>query len=133
MRRAFYYETDQMGIVHHSNYIRWMEEARLDYMQQIHLAYNMIEDAGIIMPVVSVGCRYKVSVHFDEQVYIAVTPTGFNGVRTFFSYRLTNADGVLLAEGDSEHCFLDKVTRRPLNMKRRMPEYSAQIEKYIVK
>lgn len=132
-RRVFFYETDQMGVVHHSNYIRWMEEARLDYMRKICLDYTLMEDAGIIMPVVSVDCRYRVSAHFDEQVYITVTPTGFNGVRTIFSYRLLNARGILLADGNSEHCFLGKTMQQPLNLWRRMPEFCAQLDKYVVR
>ena len=40
---AKYYETDQMGIIHHSNYVKWMEEARLDLMDQIGLNYRQME------------------------------------------------------------------------------------------
>ena len=128
-RRVYYYETDQMGIVHHSNYIRWMEEARLDYMRKANLAYTIVEDAGIIMPVIAVDCRYKVSAHFDENISIVVKPESFNGVRASYTYQITNEHGVLLATGRSEHCFLDNQTRQPLNLKRRMPEYCMQYER----
>lgn len=54
-----YYETDQMKVVHHSNYIRWFEEARTDYMSQVGVPYAEVERAGIIIPVVDVSCKYK--------------------------------------------------------------------------
>lgn len=55
---AKYYETDQMGIIHHSNYIKWMEEARMDLMEQIGLSYKQMEEMEIISPVLSVSCEY---------------------------------------------------------------------------
>ena len=51
VRTALYYETDQMGIIHHSNYIRWFEEARLHYMKELGLPYDELERMGIIIPV----------------------------------------------------------------------------------
>ena len=50
-RKANYYETDQMGIVHHSNYIRWFEEARLEMLRAMGLPYKKMEDNGILIPV----------------------------------------------------------------------------------
>ena len=57
IHHAKYYETDQMRIVHHSNYIRWMEEARMDAMSQFGISYRDMEENGVISPVVSVSCR----------------------------------------------------------------------------
>ena len=67
---AKYYETDQMGIIHHSNYIKWMEEARMDMMEQIGLSYKQMEEMEIISPVLSVSCEYHSMVHFDDTVVI---------------------------------------------------------------
>ena len=53
-----YYETDQMGIIHHSNYIRWFEEARMDMMEQMGMGYAEMEKRGIISPVLSVHSEY---------------------------------------------------------------------------
>ena len=61
--RVQYYETDQMGIVHHSNYIRWFEEARLDFMEKIGCSYAAVEASGIMIPVLSASCQYKTMVH----------------------------------------------------------------------
>ena len=69
-RKVFYYETDQMGIVHHSNYIRWFEEARIDYMEQLGLGYDKMEEQGIISPVLSVEASYLRMLHFGDSVEI---------------------------------------------------------------
>ncbi|HJB35179.1 MAG TPA: acyl-CoA thioesterase, partial [Candidatus Blautia merdipullorum] len=53
-----YYETDQMGIIHHSNYIRWFEEARVDFMDRCGFSYAQMEKDGLISPVLSVSCEY---------------------------------------------------------------------------
>ena len=70
---AQYYETDQMGIIHHSNYVRWMEEARMDLMDQIGLNYKQMEEMEIISPVLSVSVEYHSMVHFDDTVVIQTT------------------------------------------------------------
>lgn len=54
-----YYETDRMGITHHSNYVRWMEEARIHFLDQIGWDYAKLEEMGLVSPVVSVSCRYR--------------------------------------------------------------------------
>lgn len=109
MHNAKYYETDQMGIVHHSNYIRWMEEARMDAMHQFGISYRKMEETGVISPVVSVACQYKSMVHFDDTVEIQVTVAKYNGVRLDLSYEMTDSQtGELRTTGTSTHCFLDK-------------------------
>ena len=67
---AKYYETDQMGIIHHSNYIRFFEEARLYMMKEFGLDYAGLEEMGIIIPVMSVDCKYIKPLHYDEQIDI---------------------------------------------------------------
>ena len=62
-----YYETDRMGIVHHSNYIRFFEEARIDYLKKIGLDYKKVEDMGLIMPVLGVECKYIKPLHFGDK------------------------------------------------------------------
>lgn len=123
LRRAHYYETDQMGIVHHSNYIRWFEEARLDYMKQVGLHYVAMEADGIWMPVTQVHCKYLLPLRFDEAAEIVTKLVLFNGVRVGFQYEIYVKDTEKLAvRGESGHCFLDAVSRRPLNLKKRRPD-----------
>lgn len=70
VRRANYYETDKMGIIHHSNYIRWFEEARLRYMEEMGWPFTKVEAMGIVIPVLSVDCQYKSMVRYDDIVDI---------------------------------------------------------------
>ena len=62
-----YYETDKMGITHHSNYVRWMEEARIDFLDQIGYSYKRLEEEGIVSPVIAIDCKYKATTTFDFQ------------------------------------------------------------------
>ena len=127
-RSVYYYETDRMGIVHHSNYIRWMEEARVDYMARQGLPYDRMEKTGIIMPVTGVDCRYVTSLVFGDELEVHVRVTAFNGVRLSYGYEIRRAsDGALAAKGESGHCFLNEETRRPLSLKRCAPELYEKI------
>lgn len=123
-RRAYYYETDQMGFVHHSNYIRWLEEARLDFMRQANLNYADMEKDGLIMPVTGVTSQFITSVHFDEAFRIVAKLIFFNGVRAVYHYETyLSQSGKLAATGESSHCFLDGVKRTPVSVKTRYPDF----------
>ena len=64
-----YYETDGMGIVHHSNYIRWFEEARVDLLEQLGFGYDRIEAEGYSGPVLEVACQYKTMSRFGNRAH----------------------------------------------------------------
>ena len=85
-RSVNYYETDQMGIVHHSNYIRYFEEARLHWMDEIGLSYSGLEELGVIIPVTFVDCRYKDPVRFGDTISISVRISKFDGIKMEFAY-----------------------------------------------
>lgn len=121
-RNVFYYETDRMGIVHHSNYIRWMEEARNDFYYQTGFPFEKIEEAGIMVPVVSATCQYKIPFRFGDRFRIQVIPVLFNGVKFGFEYEIYHAEtGELCAKGASEHCFSD-FDLKPVRINRTKPE-----------
>ena len=103
-----YYETDRMGFTHHSNYIRWMEEARIDFMDRIGWNYQRFEDEGIISPVTAVECKYKKATTFPETVKIDVSVAEFRSIKLRIKYLMTNAQGEVVCEGASEHCFIGK-------------------------
>ena len=102
-----YYETDKMGITHHSNYIRWMEEARTDFLRQIGWPYEKLEEAGIFSPVTALSCKYRASTTFAENIDIRVSVAEFCGAVLKIRYKMTNAAGRTVFEGQSEHCFLN--------------------------
>ena len=121
VHQAQYYETDQMGIIHHSNYIRWMEEARIAYMDELDFPYKKVEDAGIISPVLFVNCEYKSMTHFGDQVAIEVKLSSFKGVKYEISYIMRDAESrEVRAVATSGHCFLKK-DGHPANIKKELP------------
>lgn len=121
--QAQYYETDQMGIIHHSNYIRWMESARIWWMKQQGVDYKEMERAGIISPVLEVSCQYKTMVHFEDTVLIEPKIEKYNGVRLELSYRITDKEtGELRSIGSSKHCFLNQ-NGTPVSLKKAYPEF----------
>jgi acyl-CoA thioester hydrolase len=106
--KVHYYETDQMGVVHHSNYIRWFEESRTDMMERFGYGYDKAEAHGIMIPVLEVSCKYHAMVRYGEEVFVTPRIEQFNGVRMTLSYRVTDAaTGELRTTGESRHCFVD--------------------------
>ena len=130
MLKARYYETDQMGIIHHANYIRWMEEARIDMLSQMGYPYRRFEEMGYISPVLHAECEYKKSVKFDDEVKIVVSLQEFGKVKFTLRYDIYNMseDGVLSAVGTTRHCFLNK-DGRPVMMNKEMQEFSDVMQK----
>lgn len=124
-----YYETDQMKITHHSNYIRFMEEARIDMQRQIGWDYVDFERAGIVSPVVSVSCDYKKTTTFADVIEIEVKVKKFNGAKLSLAYIMTR-DGEVVATGESQHCFMDEMGRL-VNMRKRYPEFYKTIKECI--
>lgn len=121
-RKIYYYETDQMKIVHHSNYIRWFEEARIDFMKQMGLPYDEIEKRGILIPVLEASCRYKKAFRYGETFMIRIRLRKFKGVKFSISYEVYNREtGELHATGSSEHGFVDR-NLRPVHLKRDYPD-----------
>jgi len=105
--RVQYYETDRMGITHHSNYIRWMEEARVVFLERIGFGYDRLEAMGIASPVMSVECRYLKPSTFADEIEVRAGIESFNGVVLRMRYRMAKPDGTVVCEGHSEHCFLN--------------------------
>ena len=127
-RKINYYETDKMGVVHHSNYIRFFEEARCILLEDRGLPYDMMETKGIMSPVLGVSCKYKNHVTFGDVIEIRTRFKDFTGVRFTVEYEIYNKKtGVLCVTGESNHCFTDS-NLKPLNLKKHHPDV---FEKFI--
>lgn len=123
LHKAQYYETDQMGVVHHSNYIRWFEEARCDFMDQMGMGYRAMEEDGILSPVLSAQAEYRASVYFQDTVEIRLQVKAYNGIKLVISYTVTDqATGELRCTGETSHCFLDR-SGKLLTLKKAHPEF----------
>lgn len=118
-----YYETDQMGVVHHSNYIRWFEEARTDYMEQMGMAYDQMEKSGIMSPVLTVEADYLRMVYFGSSVTIETFVKEYNGIKLTVEYRVIDDKTEMVhCRGTTKHCFIDQ-NGRPVSLKRACPQF----------
>lgn len=132
-RDVFYYETDRMGIVHHSNYIRWLEEARNFFYEQTGYSFAAIEANGIMVPVVSASCQYKIPFRYGDRFQIRVIPEFLNGVKFSFTYEIYHVKtGTLHAIGSSEHCFSNH-NLAPIRLNREKPEIYQAIASFFPK
>ena len=122
IHKVHYYETDKMGFVHHSNYIRWFEEARSDFFDKIGAPYTVTESMGIISPVLSVSCEYKSMMRFGQTCRIEVRITKLTPVRMSLEYRFYDADtNELCGTAASGHCFIG-ANGHPLSLKKHLPD-----------
>ena len=115
-----YYETDKMQITHHSNYIRFMEEARVDFLNHIGFGYDKMEELGISSPVIGVQCDYKKSTTFPDLITIETGISSYKGTRLEIKYTMKVKNEVV-AIGISLHSFLNP-HGRPIILKKALPE-----------
>ena len=118
--RVRYVETDQMGVVHHSAYLAWLEVARTDYLRGRGLSYRSLEESGFRMPVLSLGMNYHRPARYDDELAVRARLTDTTGVRFRFDYEvLRKTDGAVLCRGWTEHVVTDlagKPRRLPKEM-----------------
>ena len=120
-RKAQYHETDQMGIIHHSNYVKWMEEARIGYMSQMGFSYKKVEELGVISPVVEISVAYKKQVLFDDEIQVRVSIKKYNGISLEFNYEFFNTTrNEVFTTAYSRHCFLKN--EKLISVKKEIPE-----------
>lgn len=120
--KVHYYETDKMGITHHSNYIRWMEEARVDFLEKKGYGFDRLESEGIVSPVVSLECNYKKPSVFSEEIDIEVFVKELKGLKLTIGYLMKNKNGETVCEATSVHCFMNK-EGRPVRLEKDFPDF----------
>ncbi len=130
-RKINYYETDKMGIVHHSNYIRFLEESRCFWLEKINMPFSVLEENGITIPVLGVNCTYKHHVTFADTILIRPYVKEYSGVRMTIGYDVTNKEtGETVIIAETKHCFTDK-NLKPINLKKYNIEFSNKFENLI--
>jgi len=107
--RVRYAETDQMGVVYHSNHLIWFEVGRVELLRQMGFSYRDMErEDGRYIAVAEVTCRYRAPVYYDEEVLIRTRLKSVRESVVIFSYELLRAErGTLLAEGETTHIVTD--------------------------
>lgn len=123
-----YYETDQMGIVHHSNYIRYFECARNSMMDSWNYPITQCEAEGVTIPIVSVECRYKFPARMGDTVTAVATIARLPMAKLEIGQAVYNGEGRLCAEGKVVLGFLNKETGRPV----RCPDKLLEIIKQLI-
>ena len=128
-RKINYYETDRMGVVHHSNYIRFLEEARCYLLEKIDMPFAMLEENGVTIPVLGVNVTYKHHVTFADVLLIKVFIKEYNGVRMTIGYDVREKEtGNIVIIAETKHCFTDR-NLRPINLKKHNQEIFEVFEK----
>lgn len=126
-RKANYYETDKMGIVHHSNHIRFFEEARIEFMRGIGCDVDKMEKDGIIIPNVDAYARYYIPIRFDDMLNIEVKLVFFNGAKMEYNYTVKLPNGDIAATGHTIHCFVGN-DFKPVSLRRGFPDYYQKLK-----
>ena len=133
VHKVQYYETDRMGLVHHSNYIRWMEEARIDWLDKIGIGFDKLEEMGISSPILSVNCIYKNGSTFGDSIEIKTKVTKYNGVKITIGYVMKKVGTEeIVATGDTELCFINLKTRKPIILKKENLELDKKMKEALL-
>lgn len=120
--RVRYKETDQMGVVHHSNYYVWFEIARTEFMREQGLSYRQMEERGFMLPLTETYCKYISGALYDDILIIRTRMLAFSGVRLTMEYDVIREnDQQLLAKGKTVHGVTNK-DLRPINIKKADPK-----------
>lgn len=113
--RVRYAETDQMQIAHHANYVVWFEIGRTDVCRVAGISYRDIEERGVLLVVVEIGCRYSIPFRYDDEVLIRTTVAEVGSRSLTFRYELFDGAGKTLhATGFTKHVWVDRASRRPV-------------------
>lgn len=125
IREVKYYECDRMGITHHSNYIRFMEEARIYVLDCLGYGFDRMESEGVASPVVSVSCEYKKPTTFKDRIEIEVKLKEMSELKMTFAYTM-KVKGVLVCKATSTHCFIQD--GKPFSFRKRWPELTGKLQ-----
>lgn len=127
--RVRFYETDMAGIVHHSNYIRWFELGRVEYLRANDFDLKKLIDLGYMTPILSVQCDYKTAISFDDELILETRLLKITRTRATFGFRLLKeADGKLVATGKTQNTFSDIKTGHAKPLPKEVYQYLVQFE-----
>lgn len=132
-RKVNYYETDAMKIVHHSNYIRYFEEARIELLSQLGLPYSKIEQERIMIPVLGVECKYMTASKFEDILEINCKLKEYTGIKFVVEYSIFNkTSNKMSVIGQTKHCFTNN-DLKPISLKKVNPDMHEVFQKALNK
>lgn len=109
-----YSETDQMQFVHHSNYLKYFELARLEWLTEMGVSYAEMEQEGTLMPVVSASLEFKTPLYYGDLFQVTVELKNNPKATLDFDYELTNQKDEIICKGNTVLAFLSPQTKRPM-------------------
>lgn len=116
-----YAETDQMGVVHHSNYPVWFEAGRTDFIRKMGMPYSKIEEEGAMLPLIELKCCYKSFARYEDQITVKTRVKDNTGVRLSFYYEVyKNDETEAITTGETIHVWTN-TDLKPVNIKKFRP------------
>lgn len=112
--RVKYYETDKMQYVHHSNYAKYFETARIEWLREAGISYKSMEDQGVMLPVVNLNTNFKKPAKYDDILTIKTAIKQVPDVKIIFTYKVYNQEDELLTTGESTLVFVDMKKNKPI-------------------
>lgn len=125
-----YAETDQMGIVHHSNYAIWFEAGRTDFLKKSGVTYSSLEAKGILLPLYEMNCKFISPAKYEDEIIVITKLKFLSRVRIHFSYRVINTNNSLLATGETMHAWTNK-EMKPINAEKAIPDIFLMLSQII--
>lgn len=118
-----YAETDMMGIVHHSRYYPWFEQARTEFIKKTGITYSRMEQIGIMLPLTETHCKYIYGLKYEDEVLVTCRIDKLSVARIDFSYEVFKLpERLKVSEGQTKHGFVDTKTFKPINLKKTFPD-----------
>ena len=128
-----YAETDQMGIIHHSVYAIWYEEARTEYFNKVGIRYDEIEKEGIMTPLVELNCKYKMPAYYNQEVQIKTKMIELSPVKFVLEYDIYDKNDKLINIGKTTLAWADSKTFKIINLKKMYPKKKKKLETLVEK
>lgn len=116
-----YAETDQMGIVHHSNYPVWFEAGRTDFLRIAGMSNTEIEENGILLPLYYMECNFMNPAKYEDEIVVKTKIQKINCARIGFSYEVVGTDRKVIASGNTAHAWTDR-SLKPQNIHKKLPQ-----------
>lgn len=127
--RVSYSDTDQMGFVHHSNYLKYYESARWNLFRHLGIPYREIEETGVLLPVVDVKIQYIKPAFYDQKLLIETTVVELKGPKLVFNYKLFNEEKELINTGTTTLAFVNVHSKKPCKP---LPSVQKLLQEYLL-
>jgi acyl-CoA thioester hydrolase len=111
--RVSYSDTDQMGFVHHSNYLKYYETGRWNLFRHLGMPYKKIEEEGFLLPVIDVQMQYLKPAFYDQVLTLETSLIAFKGAKLVLSYRLFNEEDEVINTARITLAFINTHSKKP--------------------